>query len=221
VREAAVIGIPSAQWGESVHAVIVLKDGATATPDELTRTALADRRLQGPAQLRVPREPLPVTPSARCARTCCAIRTGSAMSARSERGDNPMTTMTMKRRLAITLLAASAPLSAIAQGGPIRLGVVNIEAGPLTVNATAINDGATLAVETLNAKGGALGRKYELVVQNHDGPPASAIAATTKLVQQQGVSFFTGLSPSGKLARGERQARRTERAVPRRHRRQR
>ncbi len=106
------------------------------------------------------------------------------------------TTTMMTRRLATTLLAA-APLLTFAQGAPIKLGVVNIEAGPLTVNATAINDGATLAVETLNAKGGALGRKYELVIQNHDGPPASAIAAATKLVQQQGVSFFTGLSPSG------------------------
>jgi acyl-CoA synthetase (AMP-forming)/AMP-acid ligase II len=28
VREAAVVGIPSEQWGEAVHAVIALKDGA-------------------------------------------------------------------------------------------------------------------------------------------------------------------------------------------------
>jgi branched-chain amino acid transport system substrate-binding protein len=79
----------------------------------------------------------------------------------------------------------------------IKVGVVNIDAGPLAPSAGAINDGATFAVETLNAKGGALGRKYELVVQNHDGPPASAIAAASKLVHQQGVSFFTSLSPSG------------------------
>ena len=35
VREAAVIGIPSEQWGESVHAVVVLKDGAAVTEAEL------------------------------------------------------------------------------------------------------------------------------------------------------------------------------------------
>ena len=35
VREAAIIGIPNAQWGEAVHAVVVLKDGAQATADEL------------------------------------------------------------------------------------------------------------------------------------------------------------------------------------------
>jgi long-chain acyl-CoA synthetase len=35
VRECAVIGIPSAQWGESVHAVIALKDGQQATAQEI------------------------------------------------------------------------------------------------------------------------------------------------------------------------------------------
>jgi len=30
-----VIGIPSEQWGESVHAVVVLKDGAAVTEAEL------------------------------------------------------------------------------------------------------------------------------------------------------------------------------------------
>ena len=35
VLQVAVIGIPSEQWGEAVHAVVVLRDGATATADEL------------------------------------------------------------------------------------------------------------------------------------------------------------------------------------------
>jgi len=35
VAQVAVIGIPSEQWGEAVHAVIVLQEGATATEDEL------------------------------------------------------------------------------------------------------------------------------------------------------------------------------------------
>lgn len=96
--------------------------------------------------------------------------------------------------IAAALLAA---VTAGAQAQAIKLGVVNIESGPLAPSSSAINEGATIAVELLNAKGGALGRKYELVIQNHDGPPAGAIAAATKLVRQQGVSFFTSLSPSG------------------------
>jgi len=35
VREAAVIGIPSEQWGEAVHAVVVLKDGMSASQADL------------------------------------------------------------------------------------------------------------------------------------------------------------------------------------------
>ena len=100
-----------------------------------------------------------------------------------------------------SLLAALALLGALHGAAlaqqTIKLGVISIEAGPLAVSAGAINDGAALAVERLNAGGGALGRKYELVIQGHDGPPAGAIAAATKLVRQQGVSFFTGISPPG------------------------
>ncbi|MFB9269676.1 long-chain fatty acid--CoA ligase [Bradyrhizobium erythrophlei] len=35
VAQCAVIGIPSERWGEQVHAVVVLKSGATAAPEEL------------------------------------------------------------------------------------------------------------------------------------------------------------------------------------------
>jgi long-chain acyl-CoA synthetase len=35
VREAAVIGIPSERWGEAVHAVVVLKDGQSASAEDL------------------------------------------------------------------------------------------------------------------------------------------------------------------------------------------
>jgi fatty-acyl-CoA synthase len=36
VLEATVIGIPDPYWVESVHAVIVLKNGATATAEEIS-----------------------------------------------------------------------------------------------------------------------------------------------------------------------------------------
>jgi len=37
VATSAVIGIPNEQWGESVHAFVILKPGETVTADELTR----------------------------------------------------------------------------------------------------------------------------------------------------------------------------------------
>jgi long-chain acyl-CoA synthetase len=37
VLQCAVIGIPSEEWGEAVHAIVVLAEGATATEDEIIR----------------------------------------------------------------------------------------------------------------------------------------------------------------------------------------
>lgn len=102
----------------------------------------------------------------------------------------------IKKLLAVVVAAVSLQGGAMAQN-TIKLGVVNIDTGPFAVSGAFVNDGAAFAVERLNAQGGALGRKYELVIQNHAGTPASAIAAASRLVEQQGVSFFTGLNPSG------------------------
>lgn len=98
--------------------------------------------------------------------------------------------------LAATALAWASFCAPARAQETIKLGVVNIEAGPFAINAQQIGDGARFAVETLNAKGGALGRKYELFIQNHTGTPAGAISAAARLVDQNGVAFFTGLNPS-------------------------
>jgi len=37
VKECAVIGVPSEKWGEAVHAIVVLKDGASASETELIK----------------------------------------------------------------------------------------------------------------------------------------------------------------------------------------
>jgi fatty-acyl-CoA synthase len=42
VHEAAVVGLPDVKWGESPHAFVVLKPGATATAEEL-RTFVRER----------------------------------------------------------------------------------------------------------------------------------------------------------------------------------
>lgn len=96
-------------------------------------------------------------------------------------------------------LMLSAPLTALAQApsqAPIKIGVLIIDSGPFATYASLVEDSARAGVELLNAEGGALGRKFEVVVQAHSGTPASAIAATNKLVQQGGVSFLTGQTPS-------------------------
>ncbi|WP_214364930.1 long-chain-fatty-acid--CoA ligase [Pseudonocardia sp. H11422] len=63
VRECAVIGIPSERWGEAVHAVVVLKDGAEATEEELIvhcRGLIGGYKCPRSVEFRT--EPLPTTP---------------------------------------------------------------------------------------------------------------------------------------------------------------
>jgi len=62
VLQVAVIGIPSVQWGEAVHAVVVLRDGAVATIEELiahAREWIAGYKVPKSIEFRT--EPLPLS----------------------------------------------------------------------------------------------------------------------------------------------------------------
>jgi branched-chain amino acid transport system substrate-binding protein len=79
---------------------------------------------------------------------------------------------------------------------PIKIGLLTIDAGPLAFLMPHHIEPAKFAIEQFNAQGGVLGRKYELVTQSHAGTPASAVAAASRLVQQEGVSFLLGFNTS-------------------------
>ena len=103
----------------------------------------------------------------------------------------------LNRRLTLTALAAAAftlgAPAALAQGtGSIKVGLLTIDSGPFATYASLVEQGARAGIDLLNAEGGALGRKFELVIQAHSGTPASAVAAATKLAQQGGVSVLMG-----------------------------
>jgi fatty-acyl-CoA synthase len=51
ISEVAVVGLPDERWGESPHAFVVLRSGATVTGDELREFARANL-----AHFKVPKE---------------------------------------------------------------------------------------------------------------------------------------------------------------------
>lgn len=62
VAQVAVIGIPDDRWGEAVHAIVVLKEGETATEEELiahARESIAGYKVPKSVELRT--EPLPLS----------------------------------------------------------------------------------------------------------------------------------------------------------------
>jgi fatty-acyl-CoA synthase len=68
VADAAVVGLPDERWGESVHAVVVLRPGASATPRELLlslRGRIADYKIPGTYHFT---ESLPRNPSGKILR---------------------------------------------------------------------------------------------------------------------------------------------------------
>jgi long-chain acyl-CoA synthetase len=70
VRDAAVIGIPHEQWGEAVHAIVILQPGSAATAEELLvhcRQRIADYKL--PKSIAFREEPLPLSGAGKVLKT--------------------------------------------------------------------------------------------------------------------------------------------------------
>lgn len=90
--------------------------------------------------------------------------------------------------LALSGLIATGSAVAATTGGkhtdasPIVFGMATPLSGPLTFNGTQEMDGAKLAVEQLNAKGGVLGRQISLQVEDDACSPTQAVTAGNKLI---------------------------------------
>src|SRR5277367_2973792 len=78
----------------------------------------------------------------------------------------------------------------------IKIGALLIDGGPLAglkeSQAKAIN----LAIEQINASGGAAGRKLEADFITYPGTPDTAVDGATRAVQKDGAIFITGMDTS-------------------------
>jgi branched-chain amino acid transport system substrate-binding protein len=75
---------------------------------------------------------------------------------------------------------------------PIRIGVVLPLSGAYAAQGTAGARGIQLLAEQTNAKGGLLGRPVEVLVEDSQLRPQTAVVKATKLIKQDGCQFLMG-----------------------------
>lgn len=83
-----------------------------------------------------------------------------------------------------------------ADAGPIKLGAPLALTGPLGSVGQQLKRGCELWVKTANAKGGLLGRKIDLLVEDTGGNPADAVRKAQEMVERDGCNIFTGITLS-------------------------
>ena len=98
-------------------------------------------------------------------------------------------TMRMVTMLLAGLLAL--PLAAEAQK-PIKVGFPMILSGPGALFGAPALKGAEMYVEEINAKGGVLGRKIELVPRDTKGSADEAVRVSRELILKENVDFLVG-----------------------------
>jgi branched-chain amino acid transport system substrate-binding protein len=74
----------------------------------------------------------------------------------------------------------------------IKIGVIQPLTGSVAYNGTTDVNGSKLAVEERNAKGGVLGKKVELVIEDGVCNPAKSVNAAEKLIQRDKVTVLSG-----------------------------
>jgi len=96
------------------------------------------------------------------------------------------------------LFMAALPASA---QDTIKLGLVAAMSGQSAKSGEAIVRGLSVAVDEINAKGGLLGKKVELIVRDDESNPAKGAVAARELVQREKVAaLFGGLDTPVSLA---------------------
>src|SRR3981081_4735723 len=92
-------------------------------------------------------------------------------------------------------IATTAPTAASAED-TIKIGVLLIDAGPLAGLKETQTKAVDLAIEQINAAGGAAGKKLEAVFITYPGTPDTAVDGATRAVQKDGAMFITGMDTS-------------------------
>ncbi|MCX8201703.1 MAG: ABC transporter substrate-binding protein, partial [Candidatus Caldarchaeum sp.] len=80
----------------------------------------------------------------------------------------------------------------------VKIGILGIRSGPWATYGTFIEQGARMAVDEINAAGGILGSKIELVIRDE---AADVVKQARELVEAERVDFLVGIDSSGNAMR--------------------
>jgi branched-chain amino acid transport system substrate-binding protein len=106
----------------------------------------------------------------------------------------------LSRRMLLAVGLSLAAVPAQAQS-TIKFGLVAAMSGQSAKSGEAIQRGLSVAVDEINAAGGLLGKKVELVVRDDESNPAKGAVAARELVQREkAVALFGGLDTPVSLA---------------------
>src|SRR4029453_14646035 len=99
----------------------------------------------------------------------------------------------MQRRVFLVLLVALVVAAPAAHAQkPIKVGFPMIMSGAGALFGEPASKGAQMFVDELNAKGGVMGRKVELVVRDTKGNADEAVRVSRDLILKENVDFLVG-----------------------------
>jgi len=99
--------------------------------------------------------------------------------------------------LACLTLLGLAHLPALAAANTIKVGAIFSQTGPASFLGAPEAKTVQMLAEQLNAKGGVLGRKVQVVIKDSAGSPERAVSFAKQLIEEEQVLAIIGPSTSG------------------------
>ncbi|MBB5054642.1 branched-chain amino acid transport system substrate-binding protein [Afipia massiliensis] len=100
--------------------------------------------------------------------------------------------MAKHTKLLATIALLSTGLAGQAFAQTIKIGVNEPLTGPFAASGTYVVNGAKIAADEINSKGGLLGKKIELVIEDNKSNPTEAAAVAEKLITADKVPVIMG-----------------------------
>ncbi len=100
--------------------------------------------------------------------------------------------MTLSKSLPLSLIGLGLLAIGAQAQETVKIGLIQPLTGSVAYNGTTDVNGSKLALDEINAKGGVLGKKLELVIEDGQCKPANSVNAAEKLIQRDKVAALSG-----------------------------